>query len=148
MRCVLPALIARVAEEEIEHPVYCFDYATTFKRACPKFGIVRGSTACCPIAPASPDMNKPIEHAIHALKAAFARWLVGGAAARLTAHSAQHNLVRLFHEKVTAASVAADVATLPDTMRAIATPRGKEFVGRDGKRYAGSGGDWAPRGLR
>lgn len=137
-----------MAEKGISDPVYCFDYATTFKRATPRVGIVRGTAACCPIAAGSPDMNKPVEHAIHILKAAFARALVEGKAARLTAKRAQRLLVELFESKVTAASVAADVATLPDTMRAIATPRGQEFVGRDGRRYAGSGGDWAPRGLR
>lgn len=141
-------MIAEVATQGINDPVYCYDYATTFKKAAPRLGFGRDSTACCPIAPGSPDMNKPVEHAIHTLKAAFARELAAGAAARLTAKGAQALLVRLFREKVKADSVAADVATLPDTMRAIVTPRGQEFLGRDGKHYAGSGGDWAPRGLR
>ncbi|KAI8467098.1 MAG: hypothetical protein J3K34DRAFT_471995 [Monoraphidium minutum] len=96
----------------------------------------------------SPDVNKPIEHAIHTVKAAFLRALQEGAAAGLTGRRAQTLVFDLWNSKVTPAAVAADVATLPDTVRAIVTPTGQRFVARDGKRYEGSGGDWAPRGLR
>lgn len=148
---LLPALVAAVAEKGITDPCYCYDHARPYDAASDSVGIERGSAACCPIAPSSGDMNKPVEHAIHTLKAAFTRWLMEGGATNLTPARAQSKLEELFFSTVTQASVAADVETLRDTMRAIVTPKGQRFTASTGnppKEYEGSYGDWAPRGLR
>lgn len=148
VQCVFPALMRVVREAGISNPCFSYDHAKPHEAAAPFFNIERGTPACVPMAAKSPDMNRPAEHVIANIKSEFIRRLQQGAAAGLTAKKAQALLQRVFHETVTAANVEADARGLVDTMRVIAAPKGAAVTLPGGRQVEGSGGDWAPRGLR
>lgn len=62
--------------------------------------------------------------------------------------TAQKLLLRVFTDTITASSVAKDAATLPLTMRVIAANEGACVRGPNRQVFRGTGGDWAPKGLR
>lgn len=74
-----------------------------------------------PLPPNSPDMHKVVEHCVAILKDRFQAWLYSSPTP-LSMAAYQRHLKRIFEEHITAASVAADVATLPDTYHAILHP--------------------------
>ena len=111
----------------------------------------RGSAARAPGAPRSPDMNSPAEHAISLLKSKFFAAADGAGYEKLTAASAasaQALLAKVFRKEVKAVSVKKDVDRLFITMRVIAAGEGVPVRGKGNKMVEGTGGDWAPRGLR
>lgn len=100
-----------------------------------------------PLSKYSPDIHKVIEHT-------FARWKteVHGLIYRecvlrgITEPSIlqlQSILERALATVTKPATIAADQATLPVTLRMIATAAGQEFTMPDGRQYSGTGGNWA-----
>jgi hypothetical protein len=153
--CVFPAIRWEVNElvqaGKLDAPVYSFDGAPAHSKAAKWWGMERGSAARAPGAPRSPDMNSPAEHAISLLKSKFFAAADGAGYEKLTAASAasaQALLAKVFRKEVKAVSVKKDVDRLFITMRVIAAGEGVPVRGKGNKMVEGTGGDWAPRGLR
>lgn len=152
VHCVFPAIRYEVEKlvraGKLDAPVYSFDDAPAHAKAAELYGMARGSQARAPGHSRSPDMNSPAEHAISLLKR---KWFAAAEAAgyeKLTAASAQALLVEVFEAEVTPDIIRKDVERLYTTMRVIAADKGVLLRGRGNKMVRGTGGDWAPRGLR
>lgn len=74
--------------------------------------------------PCSSDMHKVVEHVHGWLQGRMQKWLEDMDEQRLTADACKAELKRLFCQILTTRSIAADVATLKDTYRAIIRAQG------------------------
>lgn len=72
----------------------------------------------------SSDMHKVVEHVHGWLQGKMQKWLEDMDDARLTVDACKAELDRLFYQVLTTNSIAADVATLKDTYRAIVRAEG------------------------
>lgn len=147
-RCLFPALRREVEEKDIVNACYSFDRATPHESAAPRFGWQPGSPQRTPLASASPDMNKVVEHAIGRVKQAFWEELMKEGTWGLTAAKAQKLLQQVALSAVAPASVLADAESLVTTMQVIAAPKGSPVAGPNGWQYEGTAGSWPPRELR
>lgn len=86
-----------------------------------------GQVVVHPIAPHSPDFNKPIEHVWGQMEASKAAWIEqqrGQQAPAAITPAAFREAVRGFFNNITRESIAADVASLPDTYAAVQAAAG------------------------
>lgn len=88
----------------------------------------------------SPDIQKPVEHAIGFIKRRFKHLLLSSPQP-LSAREMQR-LVEEVAFTYPAASVQKDVFSLPLTYGVIATPRGQMYQAADGSLHPGCGGGW------
>jgi len=98
-----------------------------------------------PIAPYSPDFNKPIEHTFGILKGVFRKYLYDDCEMgreEIPPAKLQRDLKHMFMSEIHASVVMADAYSLPDTWDVVRSAEGRAFVGRNGKTHIGSNGDW------
>lgn len=102
-----------------------------------------------PLAHYSPDMHKVIEHVFGYIKPAFHQEVYKlGMSKNLTSTSAQELLRRVCHQKITAAGVAADCASLLDTLYIIAGDKGTMHTTRAGQQVECVAGGWPEKRYR
>jgi len=85
-------------------------------------GIMPGDRFALP--PCSSDMHKVVEHTHAWLQGQMQKWLEDMEEHRLTADACKLKLQHLVDSKLKQSSIAADVASLKDTYRAIIAARG------------------------
>lgn len=88
----------------------------------------------------SPDIQKPVEHAIGFIKRRFRHRLLSSPRP-LTAREMQRLVEEVAFEYPTA-SIQKDVLSLPLTYGVIATPRGQMYKAENGSLHPGCGGGW------
>jgi len=99
-----------------------------------------------PLTPKSPDIHKVIEHEVHRVKD-VTKDEVGKHPELHTAREMQALTRKVFYQGM-AESVLRDCISLLDTLKAVALPQGFVMHSHTGAPHAGTGGDWAPTGLR
>lgn len=130
------------------HPVYSIDNASPHAASLRR-GTVRGVPFEHVHLPAhAPDMNKVVEHMFPILRRKLHDAIYSLPHPHtLTARQAQALLWDVF-EHIDPSSIAADVASLPLTLKVIATEAGHHFRWSDGTTHIGSGGNWPDRRYR
>lgn len=107
-----------------EQWILCLDHATVHNQADAVLG---HNMQLLPHAVHSPDCNKPIEHVHGQLDAKMKQWLVEWRRphpnGNPTPEQCKDQLLEYFNA-IPAESIAADVATLPDTWQAIVDEQG------------------------
>jgi len=98
-------------------------------------------------APWSPDFNKPVEHGHNNLKHEFGV-RVRAERKKLDLEVAKKLVREAADAKVTAASVARDVDSLPSMWQVIIAKETETVQAPDGKKYRGVWGNWPPKELR
>ena len=88
----------------------------------------------------SPDIQKPVEHAIGFIKRRFKHKLLSSP--QPLSAQAMQRLVEEVASDYPTASVQKDVFSLPLTYGVIATPRGEYYKAEDGSLHPGCGGGW------
>lgn len=147
MKAINQKVLAEIAKRgETWEPLYSRDHPSVHEHInFERVGIKKEQRVALGVK--APDMHKVIEHVFGQIKpklhAALYRHKY-----RVTGELAQSIAKDLFMTQVTAASVSADVQTLPDTYRCIATSVGSTWRDRHGLSHMGTGGDWAIKGFR
>jgi hypothetical protein len=107
-----------------EQFILCLDHATVHNQATQILG---QGWQLLPHPPHSPDCNKPIEHIHGQLDKKMKQWLVSlreqQPSVNPTVEQCQTQLLNYFNA-IPTASIAADIATLPDTWQAIVNENG------------------------
>ena len=96
--------------------------------------------------PCSPDFNKLVEHAHGFTKTRF-KQRTEPIKGPNRMEEAKALIRKIVQEDIELESLRADAETMPATMKAVAAKSGT-WVEHNGKKYRGSGGDWAPKSLR
>lgn len=144
--------IAAIADSQVSQmrpglkPLYCFDNPTVQKGAdLTTVGIAKDQLL--PLAPCSPDFNKPIEHTFAIMKAAFRDHLYGNY--QITGHDVTPTQLQVvvdnIRKTVTGAMVMKDAIGLIDTWNVVCSAASRMFMGWSGKMLRGSAGNWALR---
>jgi hypothetical protein len=102
----------------------CYDNATVHNQLA---GVLGSRALVWPQPSHSPDCNKPIEHAHAQVDAGMKQWLKQRRAqmprGRIPVEEAKAECTRVFHS-ISQASIASDVASLPETWQAIVDHHG------------------------
>ena len=136
-------------QEFVGDPVFSFDHASVHESFARKYdgGEFMGIPfARFPLAAHMPDGNQVVEHVFARIKPDTKKRLQQMRGPTMTAAMAQTAVRTEFFGGITRQQIADNCASLPRTLRMIATEKGVAFHWRDEcgvyRTYHGTGGDW------